>query len=81
MKLRRNISDVTNLCSGPGKLTQSLGITSEMDGVVLTSEPILVTSGPATALTITGPRIGISKAIDQPWRFGLDGSKYLSRKF
>ncbi len=81
MKLRRNISVVTNLCSGPGKLTQSLGITAEMDGVVLTSGPILVRSGPATTSTIAGPRIGISKAIDQPWRFGLDGSKYLSRKF
>ncbi len=81
MKLRRNISDVTNLCSGPGKLTQSLGITAEMDGVVLTSGPILVRSGAAMTSTIAGPRIGISKAIDQPWRFGLDGSKYLSRKF
>lgn len=81
MALRRNVSEVTNLCSGPGKLAQALAITREMDGVPLDRSPYYVSAGTASARVIAGPRIGISKAIDQPWRFGLDKSRFLSRKF
>lgn len=81
MKLRRGMTDVANLCSGPGKLAQALDINREMDGAPLTFGPLFVTSRLSIAITIAGPRIGISKAIDQPWRFGLDKSPFLSRKF
>ncbi|UHS63300.1 DNA-3-methyladenine glycosylase [Agrobacterium vaccinii] len=81
MALRRNGLEVTNLCSGPGKLAQALGITREMDSLPLDREPCFVSARKAAVSVVTGPRIGISKATDQPWRFGLDKSRFLSRKF
>ncbi|NTE88019.1 DNA-3-methyladenine glycosylase [Agrobacterium rubi] len=81
MKLRRNTADIVNLCSGPGKLTQAFGITRDMDGLPVTRDPITVTRQTGTITTIAGSRIGISKGIEQPWRFGLADSRFLSRKF
>ncbi|KQO75028.1 DNA-3-methyladenine glycosylase [Rhizobium sp. Leaf262] len=81
MKMRRNVEGVTRLCSGPGKLSQALAITGDMDGVSLDRTPCFVSAPSSTPTIIAGPRIGISKAIDQPWRFGLDKSPFLSRKF
>jgi DNA-3-methyladenine glycosylase len=81
MKLRRNIGNIANLCSGPGKLTQSLGITRDMDGLAVTKEPIVVSHCADVISTVAGQRIGISKGVEQPWRFGLAGSRFLSRKF
>ncbi len=81
MALRRGMTDIARLCSGPGKLTQALDINKEMDGLPLTSGPLFVTNYLSRVVTIAGPRIGISKAVEQPWRFGLDKSPFLSRKF
>lgn len=81
MKMRRNSENLTNLCSGPGKLTQAMGITSEADGTSLSGETAFVKSGTTDFSVVTGPRIGISKAADYPWRFGLLGSRFLSRRF
>ncbi|POO55826.1 DNA-3-methyladenine glycosylase [Agrobacterium rosae] len=81
MQLRRGVTNIVNLCSGPGKLAQALGITHEMDGIALTGDPFYVTDRSSAALVIAGPRIGISKAPHQPWRFGMDKSPFLSRKF
>ncbi|MDB5558233.1 MAG: putative 3-methyladenine glycosylase [Enterovirga sp.] len=82
MRARRGLDDPRALCAGPGRLTQALGITMAHDGARLDTPPfrILPHSGPAPAL-VEGPRIGISKAMDLPWRFGLAGSRYLSRPF
>lgn len=81
MKIRRNCETMTNLCSGPGKLAQALVITNELDGAPLSGETIFVRRKIGSAQTMTGPRIGISKAVEQPWRFGLYQSRFLSRRF
>lgn len=81
MRIRRNSETVTNLCSGPGKLAQALAITGELDGTPLSGEPVLLRRKMGAVQTITGPRIGISKATEHPWRFGLSQSRFLSRRF
>ncbi|WP_442681004.1 DNA-3-methyladenine glycosylase [Sphingomonas sp. ASY06-1R] len=77
---RRTLADPRALCSGPGKLAQALGIDKALDGAPLDRPPFALALG-ETADIIVGPRIGISKAIDHPWRFGLRGSPFLSRAF
>jgi len=80
MAERRGLTDPRALCSGPGKLCQALAITREHDGLSLDGPPFALRKGPAKAV-VTGPRIGITKAVDVPWRFGDAGSRYLSRPF
>ncbi|MDB5696463.1 MAG: 3-methyladenine glycosylase [Sphingomonas bacterium] len=80
MRARRGITDERALCSGPGKLCQALGITGALDGHTLAAAPFALTPGEPLP-TVTGPRIGISKAADEPWRFGVAGSRFLSRPF
>ncbi|MBT8249865.1 MAG: DNA-3-methyladenine glycosylase [Acidimicrobiia bacterium] len=68
IKQRRGRSD--NLVDGPGKLSQALGITGDHDGAGLDSGPIrLIAGSPLNRPILTTPRIGISKAVDYPWRF------------
>jgi DNA-3-methyladenine glycosylase len=81
MRARRGLDDMRLLCSGPGKLGQALGITRELNGMRLDRKPFKVMAADATPPVATGPRIGISKAMDVPWRFGLAGSRFLSRRF
>jgi DNA-3-methyladenine glycosylase len=81
MARRRGTKIPRELCSGPGKLTEALAITKAHDGLMLDASPftfIPATSAPAIAI---GTRIGITKAVDLPWRFGIAGSPYLSRRF
>ena len=81
MASRRGLSDPRRLCSGPGKVGQALGITKALDGLMLDAPPLVfrpATERPAVAI---GPRIGITKAADVPWRFGVAGSPFLSRRF
>jgi DNA-3-methyladenine glycosylase len=68
-----------DLCSGPGKLTEALGITLEENGDCLDRPPfeILATDGDPPEV-VTSPRIGITKAIDLPWRFSAAGSRFVS---
>ncbi|MFK0385624.1 DNA-3-methyladenine glycosylase [Agrobacterium sp. NPDC090273] len=81
MKLRRGTDNEKLLCSGPGRLCQSLGITAELDGAPIDKSPFLIRlPGQQASLTI-GRRIGISRAQDYPWRFGLAGSKFVSKRF
>lgn len=80
MAARRGLPDPRALCSGPGKLAQALGITKALDGAPLDHSPFALTVR-APCTLVTGPRIGISKAVDHPWRFGLRGSPFLSRAF
>jgi DNA-3-methyladenine glycosylase len=79
---RRGTADLRALCSGPGKLGQALGISREHHDGRLLDRPPFVLQLPETALPVViGPRIGISKAVEKPWRFGVAGSPYLSRRF
>lgn len=80
MTLRRGTSDIKKLCSGPGKLCQAMGITGDSDGVSLFQEPVLLRKGAGVDVS-SGPRIGITKAMDLPWRFGLRNSPYVSKRF
>jgi DNA-3-methyladenine glycosylase len=80
MHERRGLSDPRALCSGPGKLCQALAITREHDGLPLDAPPFELIRGEAAEI-IAGPRIGISRAVDLPWRFGETGSRFLSRPF
>ncbi|MDB5886996.1 MAG: DNA-3-methyladenine glycosylase [Polaromonas sp.] len=83
MRDRRGLADTRLLCAGPGRLGQALAIDRSMNGMRLDQPPFaLLESVPGLQRTVVaGPRIGISKAVDQPWRFGLAGSPYLSRPF
>lgn len=81
MRGRRGVQDVRLLCSGPGRVCQALGVTREHDGMKLSEPPFRLLAAPEPASAISGPRIGISKATDVPWRFGLEGSAFLSRPF
>jgi DNA-3-methyladenine glycosylase len=80
MAQRRGLSDPRLLCSGPGRLGQALGVTKGMDGLSLLAPPFDVAPG-ANAGVVAGPRIGISRAADLPWRFGEAGSRFVSRPF
>jgi DNA-3-methyladenine glycosylase len=82
MRARRGRDDVRELCSGPGKLTEALGVGLEMNGRELTELPFELRprAGEWRGVeVVTGPRIGISRAADYPWRFGAAGSPFLSR--
>jgi DNA-3-methyladenine glycosylase len=81
MRERRGVVDVRLLCSGPGRVGQALGITGAHDGLRLDRPPFDLRPSPAAADVLTGVRIGISKAQDLPWRFGLSGSRFVSRRF
>jgi DNA-3-methyladenine glycosylase len=73
---------VEDLCSGPGKLTQALGIGLELNGTSLVDGPVRfgppAAARPAVELAV-GPRVGITKAVDLPWRFCAAGSRHVSR--
>jgi DNA-3-methyladenine glycosylase len=78
---RRRQQDPRMLCAGPGRLGQALAITRELNGKSIYAAPFSLTAASARARVVCGPRIGISKAVERPWRFGLAGSRYLSRPF
>jgi DNA-3-methyladenine glycosylase len=67
------------LCSGPGKLCQALGITRDHDGLALDRAPFELRARTSEPQIVTGPRIGITRAAELPWRYALAGSRYLSR--
>jgi DNA-3-methyladenine glycosylase len=82
MRLRRGLEDVEALCSGPGKLCQALGIGLDLNGTDLRTGPIRIEPPPAgtpAPKLAAGPRIGITKAADLPWRFSEAHSRYVSR--
>lgn len=81
MRERRRLSDIRLLCSGPGRVCQALGISREENGLSLHSESCFLKPCTKPVKIIAGPRIGISKATEIPWRFGLADSPYLSKPF
>jgi DNA-3-methyladenine glycosylase len=81
MRERRGSRPDTDLCSGPGKLTEALGIGLGENGDRLDRDPFLLTA-PAVGSrleVVTGPRVGITKATELPWRFCAAGSRFVSR--
>jgi DNA-3-methyladenine glycosylase len=81
MRERRGLEDVRLLCSGPGRLTQALAVTREHDGLPLDRPPFELRPRTSEVEVVAGPRIGITKAVERPWRYGLAGSRYVSRPF
>ncbi|MCM5559540.1 DNA-3-methyladenine glycosylase [Pleomorphomonas sp. JP5] len=81
MAERRRMAIPRLLASGPGRLTEALGISIAHDGLPLDAPPFELIPRQDTPDIVAGPRIGITKAIDRPWRFGLRGSPFLSRPF
>ncbi|MBD0415507.1 DNA-3-methyladenine glycosylase [Tianweitania sp. Rool2] len=78
---RRRLEEPRLLCSGPGRLCQALSIDKSLDGLPLADMPFQLLLPRAPVPVVNGARIGISRAVDLPWRFGLKGSKYLSSGF
>lgn len=81
MRKRRGLDEARLLCSGPGRVGQALAIEHAMNGCRLDRAPFRVFARDADYPVATGPRIGISKAQEVHWRFGLAGSPFLSRRF
>ena len=83
MRARRPVSYERELCNGPGKLSQALGIGLEHNATSLVDGPVRIEApAPAPDLPlVSGPRIGITRATELPWRFCMAGSPYVSRPF
>jgi DNA-3-methyladenine glycosylase len=81
MRLRRGALADRQLCSGPGKLAQALGIDLRHDGLGLDAPPFALKAAEVAHPIAAGPRIGITKGVETPWRFAMAGSRYLSRPF
>jgi len=82
MREQRGVAAVELLCAGPGRLCQALGVTGEHDGLPLDRPPFELTPRQGARPPLrAGPRIGIAKAAERPWRYGLAGSRFLSRPF
>ncbi|MFG3593017.1 DNA-3-methyladenine glycosylase [Bradyrhizobium sp. RDI18] len=81
MRRRRGQQDERALCSGPGKLCEALGITIKHNELPLDRSPIALHARMGSLDVAAGVRIGITKAIDLPWRYGLKGSRFLSKPF
>ncbi len=77
---RRGTDVLTRLCSGPGKLCQALGIDIALNDRLLDHPPYSI-SPSAPVPIVAGTRIGITKNAEAPWRFGIQGSRYLSKPF
>lgn len=81
MQALRGLADVRQLCSGPGKLCQALAIDRSHNGLPLDGPEITLSARKGDVGIVTGLRIGISRAVELPWRFGLAGSRFISRRF
>jgi DNA-3-methyladenine glycosylase len=80
MRRRRGVDGDRLLCSGPGRLCQALGVTRVHDGLPLDEPPFELRAPEEPVEVVAGRRIGITRAAEQPWRYGLAGSRYLSRR-
>jgi DNA-3-methyladenine glycosylase len=79
MRARRGLEDERLLCAGPGRLCQALGITREHDGTPLDRPPFRLEARAGEPEVVCGPRVGITRAANKPWRYALAGSRFLSR--
>jgi DNA-3-methyladenine glycosylase len=80
MRARRGAEDARLLCSGPGRLCEALSVHRGHDGLPLDRPPFELLASPGEAEVVSGPRIGITAAAELPWRYGLAGSPFLSRR-
>lgn len=81
MRERRKLDDPRLLCSGPGRVCQALGVSRAHNALSLDAPPFVLLPRDEAIVVAEGPRIGISKAMEVPWRFGLAGSRFLSKPF
>jgi DNA-3-methyladenine glycosylase len=81
MRRRRKLQDVRALCSGPGKLTEAMAITNAHNGLALDKPPFALYARNQDVEVVAGVRIGITKAAELPWRYGLSGTRFLSKPF
>src|SRR5438552_5441100 len=81
MRRRRRVKDERLLCSGPGRLCEALGVTAADGGRALDAPPFELRERTEKVEIAVGARIGITKAVELPWRYGLKGSRFLSRPF
>jgi DNA-3-methyladenine glycosylase len=81
MRWRRGLHDERALCSGPGKLCEALGITIKHSELPLDQPPIALHARTGQPEIVKGIRIGLTKAVELPWRYGLKDSKFLSKRF
>src|SRR5262249_18478409 len=79
MRERRGLEDMRLLCGGPGRLCQALAVTGGHDGLPLDRSPFELHARSGAPQVVAGPRIGIPRAADLPWRYGLGASRSLSR--
>ncbi|MFL5939911.1 MAG: DNA-3-methyladenine glycosylase [Gaiellaceae bacterium] len=79
MRERRRLEDPRLLCSGPGRLCQALGVTREHDGLPLDRPPFELLAAEEQVEVASGPRVGITRAVELPWRYAEAGSRFLSR--
>jgi len=81
MRARRGLEELRLLCSGPGRLAQALGVTRAQNNLSLAEPPFQLLPREREVEVLAGPRIGISKAVDLPWRFVEAGSRFLSKPY
>ncbi|WP_369061920.1 DNA-3-methyladenine glycosylase [Caulobacter sp. 73W] len=81
MRSRRPDAPFQRLCAGPGNLCQALGIDQRLGGRSFLEPPFGLAAPMGPTPVVVGPRVGITKAVHTPWRFGLAGSPFLSRRF
>jgi DNA-3-methyladenine glycosylase len=80
MRARRGVDDERLLCAGPGRLCEALAVTREHDGLPLDRPPFQLEASATAIEVVAGPRVGITRAAELPWRYALAGSRYLSRR-
>lgn len=81
MRRRRGLHDERTLCSGPGKLCEAMAVSDKHNTLPLDAQPIAIYARTRKPEIISGIRIGITKAVELPWRYGLKGSRFLSKPF
>jgi DNA-3-methyladenine glycosylase len=81
MRRRRGMAELRDLCSGPGKLCQAMSVTIKHNALPLDRAPFELRARAGEADVVAGVRIGITKAAELPWRYGLRGSPFLSKPF
>jgi DNA-3-methyladenine glycosylase len=81
MRRRRGVAEARALCSGPGKLTEALAVTDRHNNLPLDRAPFVILARGGRIAISSGVRIGITKAVDKPWRYGLKNSPFLSKPF
>ena len=81
MHERRGLQEQRLLCAGPGRLCQALAVSDRHNGLSIAAPPFELRPATVAVEVVVGPRVGISKAVDVPWRFGLAGSRLLSKPF